>query len=155
MPLQSYYGKSLAYEYDLLNLILNGVTFTGLGLSGGISTLYVSLHTANPTTVAGSGTLGTQNASEAQYGGYARAAIPRNPLSPFWSISVNGIANPSATITFPQCTSGGSEAEAYFAIGVASSGPGEMFYWGPISPSLTIVLSGIPQISTATAIQED
>ena len=93
-----------------------------------LTTLYVSLHTADPTAS------GSQTSNEAAYTGYARVGVART--SGGWSISNETISNVAA-ITFPLCT-GGSETETFVGVGTASSGAGVLLWAGPLSASLAV-----------------
>jgi len=94
-----------------------------------LSTLYVSLHTADPTAA------GTQSSNEAAYTGYTRIGVARN--SSGWSLSNETISN-VGSINFPLCT-GGSETETYFGIGTSLTGAGVLLYAGPLSSGLSVV----------------
>ena len=153
-------GKSTTFEQQILGLIFNGTTIANLAqnASSPLTNLYISLHTANPATTAGSGTVNTQSASEASYPSYVRALVARSGDG--WSISYGSgqwSAKPVSTITFATCSStpsGGSQMLTYFAIGAASSGDSEMFYYGTISPSIIVNNGTVPQLTQATAITE-
>jgi len=93
-----------------------------------LTTLYVSLHTADPTAS------GNQSSNEAAYTGYARVGVARTTSG--WSISNETISNVGA-INFPLCT-GGSETETYVGVGTASSGSGVLLWAGPLSASLAV-----------------
>lgn len=139
-------GKGSTFDNQLLALIFNGTEIPGIAQndSSPLSTLYVSLHTADP------GAGGSQTTNEAAYIGYARVAVARSSSG----FAVSGASvSPAATITFATAT-GGSETEAYFAIGTALSGAGEILYRGPISPNLTVTSGVTPQLTTSTVITE-
>ena len=97
-----------------------------------LTSLYVSLHTANPTAA------GNQTSSEAAYTSYARQAVARTGSG--WSISSETISNVAA-VTFPTAT-GGSESETYAGIGTLSTGSGNLLYFGALTSPLA-VSSGI------------
>jgi hypothetical protein len=128
-------GKGGTFESDCLKLIFTATPITGIADNASITpytNLYVSLHTADP------GTGGDQTTSEATYAGYTRVAVARSAAG--WQVTGN-IVSPVSTITFPTSSSGGTETEAFFAIGVNASG--------------VVVTNGtIPQLGTATAITE-
>jgi len=102
-----------------------------------ITNLYVSLHTG---TLSASS---AQNTSEAAYGSYARVAVARTTGG--WSLSSQTISNVAA-ITFPACTSG-SETETYVGIGTASSGAGQLLYFGALTSSLAVSSGITPQFA--------
>jgi len=102
-----------------------------------ITNLYVSLHTG---TLSASS---AQNTSEAAYGSYARVAVARTTGG--WSLSSQTISNVAA-VTFPACTSG-SETETYVGIGTASSGAGQLLYFGALTSSLAVSSGITPQFA--------
>lgn len=140
-------GKASAFDNALLQLIFNAVSIANLAenaSSSPLTSLYVSLHTADP------GTGGSQTTSEAAYGGYSRVAVART--SSGWTVSGSTVT-PAATIVFPSATSG-SETETYFAVGTASSGAGMILYRGPLSPGINVISGVAPEISTTSTITE-
>jgi hypothetical protein len=100
-----------------------------------LTTLYVSLHTANP------GATGNQSTSEAAYTSYARQAVARTTGG--WTLTSETITN-AAAINFPAAT-GGSETETYVGIGTASSGSGILLWFGALTSPLA-VSSGITPV---------
>ena len=104
--------------------------------------------TANPETTAGSGSVGTQNASEAAYTSYARVGVART--SGGWTVSTNTVV-PVATISFPAAT-GGSETETYASLGKSSSGATLMFFYGQISPTIAVSNGVTPQLTTSSTL---
>lgn len=140
-------GKSNTFSGQLLALIFNATTITGLAqnvTAGALTNLYIALHTANP------GATGFQNTSEAAYGGYARVAVART--SGGWTLSGTSIT-PNANIVFPVATSG-SETETYFSIGTAVSGAGEILYSGTVSPPIAVNTGVTPQLLTGSSVTE-
>ena len=102
---------------------------TGLPAAATVGSLYVSLHTADPTET------GTQTSSEATYTSYARVAVVRSTAG--WTVAGNTNITNAAAINFPACT-GGSSTVTYFGIGFASSGTGNLQFSGALSSSLAI-----------------
>jgi hypothetical protein len=99
----------------------------------GVTSVYISLHTADPTVT------GDQSSSEATYTGYARVAIARSAVG-FSDISL-GVANLLAII-FPT-NAGSSQTVTYFGIGTASTGAGSLVGYGTINyPSGKLVANG-------------
>lgn len=144
-------GTDATFANDILLLFFQGTTIANIAenaSSSPITNIYVALHTANPETTAGSGTVGTQNASEAAYTSYARVAVPRS--SSGWTVSTNTVV-PAATISFPAAT-GGSETETYASLGKSSSGATLMFWYGSISPTISVSTSVTPQLTTASTL---
>lgn len=136
-------GKSKQFELDVLRYIFNTVEIPNLG-----TTLYVSLHTADPTDT------GVQLSYEATYGGYARIALPRTFTA--WTVAdINGasVASPTAAIAFPMCT-GGTNTITHFAIGTSSTGAGKILYLGVCTPTITVSNGVVPILNQATKIVE-
>jgi len=132
-------SKSNFFETALLELVLNGEAITGL-----TGTLYVALHTADP------GEAGNQSTSEAAYTGYERVALSRDTN---WTVTGNS-ASPAATIAFPASTSAG-DTVTHFSIGLATSGAGEIIYYGALTPTIVITSGTTPQISDTSTITEE
>lgn len=122
--------KGVAFDNNMLGLIFQAANISLLAqnISGGISNLYVSLHTADPSG-------GNQNTNEVSYTSYNRVAVSRNNNG--WSLNNNVVTNPNP-ITFPTCT-GGNNTAAWAAIGSNNSGTaGQVYYSGQLNNSLTI-----------------
>ena len=94
---------------------------------------------------------GNQSSNECTYTGYARVAVIRT--SSGWTTSTAESISPQAAITFPPGT-GGSGTAAFFSIGTASSGTGEILYSGPISPNIVTGNGVTPQLTTGTTVTE-
>lgn len=150
-------GKSDAFELDILGLIFNATAIANIAINhttSPLTSLYVSLHTADPM---GSPEAGLQNASEATYTGYARVPVTRASGAGGWTVAqAAGVttAKPTNAITFGPCTAG-SNTITHFAVGVASSGATKILYSGAVSPSITVTAGITPQLTTATSISED
>lgn len=137
-------GTGSTFANDLLQLIFQGTTIATVAqnaVSSPITSLYVSLHTADPTS-------GNQSTSEAAYTSYARQAVARS--SSGWTVSTNTVV-PVAAINFPAAT-GGSETEAYAGIGSSSSGAGLLFFAGAISPTIAVSNGVTPSLTTASTL---
>jgi hypothetical protein len=135
------------YANNLLLLVFNATAFATVAQNEGTSPLtdlYVSLHTATP------GATGSQNTNEAAYTSYARVAVVRT--SSGWTVTDNSVS-PVANIDFPTAT-GGSETETYAGIGSSSSGAGNLFYFGPITPNIAVVSGVTPELTTSSTITE-
>jgi hypothetical protein len=141
-------SKSNAFENSLLKLIFNATAIANLAdnaASSPLTSLYVSLHTADP------GEAGDQSTSEATYTSYARVAVLRT--SGGWTVTNNSVS-PVANIDFPNCT-GGTNTITYFGVGTASSGAGVLYYSGTVSPSISVSSGVTPRLTTASTITED
>ena len=140
-------SKGNTFENDLLQLIFNAVTITGLARddTSPLTNLYVSLHTADP------GEAGNQQTSEAAYTSYARQPVART--SSGWTVSANSVS-PVSDITFPQAT-GGSETITHFAIGTVVSGTGKILYSGTLSPNIAVSNGVQPIVKSTSTVTED
>lgn len=141
-------AKSDAYENDLLKLIFNGAPITGLAdnAAGGLSVLYVALHTADP------GEAGNQSTSEVAYTGYERVAVARSNSG--WAVTGNQV-NPVTPIEFGEMTGGSSGTATHMTIGTTQSGAGKVLYRGALSPSIPFAVGVTPRLRTTTTVTED
>lgn len=140
-------AKSTTLDGQLLALIFNGTAAATLfqnNVTSPLTNLYLSLHTASPTVS------GNQTTNEAAYTSYARVAVART--SGGFTVSGASVVL-AAAATFPTAT-GGSETETFFAVGTASSGAGQILYFGPLSPNIVVTSTVIPQLTTGTTITE-
>lgn len=146
--------KSASYEASQLTLLLNAVGITNIAdntATSPLTNLYVALHTASP------GATGTQATSEISYTGYARIAVTRNAATPGWTITGNtpASASPTAAINFGAMTGGTGGTVTYVSIGSLSTGTGVIYYYGAVSPTISVTTGVAPQLTTATAITEN
>jgi hypothetical protein len=146
-------GKTDSHENSLLLLLFNNTTYAKIGDATGIvgssaaGSLYVSLHTADPTEE------GVQNTNECTYTSYLRVAKARSGAG--WTVSGSSVV-PASAITFPAGT-GGSGTATFFGIGCSTiaGGAGDpLLYGGAISPSIVTGDGVTPQLSTATSVSE-
>jgi hypothetical protein len=142
-------SKGNTYENDLMQLIFNAVPIANIAdnaATAPLTSLYVSLHTADPAEA------GSQTTSEASYTGYARVAVLRTAGG--WTITNNTAVN-TALVQFPQCTAG-SNTITHCAVGTNPTGAGKLLYKGALSSTLA-VSSGIqPQFGAGSLqVSED
>lgn len=141
-------SKGNTFENDLLKLIFNATAIANMADNASASpltSLYVSLHTADP------GEAGDQTTSEVAYTSYARVAVART--SGGWTVTANSVS-PVANVSFPAGT-GGSGTATHFGIGTASSGAGKLLYSGTITPNIVCGNGVTPIVTTASTITED
>jgi hypothetical protein len=137
-------GTNATFAGELLALLFNATSIANVAInatSSPITNVYVSLHTADPTS-------GNQTTSEATYTGYARVGVART--SSGWTQSSNTIV-PVATITFGAATAG-SETEAYAGLGTSSTGTGQLWFAGAISPTIAVSNGVTPSLTTASTL---
>ncbi len=140
-------GKSASFDNSFLKLVFNAVGIANLAdntATSPLTSLYVSLHTADPTSS------GNQSSSEATYTGYARVAVARSTAG--WTVTGNSVS-PAATISFPACT-GGTNTITNLGIGTAATGTGVLLYSGTVSPNISVASGVTPQLTTATTATE-
>lgn len=140
-------AKGSTFDNQLLKLIFNATNIANIAdntATSPLTNLYLSLHTADPTSA------GSQTTSEATYTGYARVAVSRNTAG--WTVSGNSVS-PAATISFPACT-GGTNTITNFAVGTASTGAGEILYTGTVTPNIAVASGVTPQLTTASTVTE-
>lgn len=146
-------AKSTQWGYDLLRLVFNAVTASGLAENDSVTPLtqfYVSLHTADP------GVGGSQNSSETNYIGYARQAVNRTAAALPVSMGPPPVVNLAAQLNFPDPGVGtGAQVITFWAIGTLSAGAGEILYRGPVTPNIPVQFGQTgPALTTATYIEE-
>jgi hypothetical protein len=143
------------FETDLLGLIFHGDGIALIADNAGstpLTSLYLSLHTADP------GEAGAQNATEADYTGYARQAVSRDASG--WTVTGNSVAL-AADVSFPQATSAGADI-THFAVGTDETGAGKIIFRGQVTDvvggdpaSLPVVIGTIPRLTTGLTFQLD
>lgn len=140
-------GKTTAFANNLLKLIFNATAWANVAdnaASSPLTNLYVSGHTADP------GVSGNQGTSETTYTSYARQAVART--SGGWTVT-NNVVNPVANVVFPVST-GGTPTLTFFGIGSASSGAGNLFYTGTITPNIVVSTSVVQTVTNGSTITE-
>jgi len=140
--------KGLTFDNDLLKLIFNATAIANIADNAGsspLTNLYLSLHTADPTSG------GSQNTSEATYTNYARVAVLRTSAG--WTVTANSVEN-ADLIQFPQCGASGNTV-THVGIGTALSGAGKLLYVGALTSSLAVANLIQPQfVAGALTVEE-
>lgn len=149
-------GKTDVFENDILKLIFNGTAianFADNAASSPATTLYLSLHTADPTDAAPNGQ-STYEVTAGVVPNYARVAIVRT--SGGWVVS-GGSVSPVNPVDFPTAGAGmsGTVTATYAGIGTALTGNGKLLYTGAINPAIIIAAGVTPRFTTASTITED
>ncbi len=142
-------SKSNALENDILDLLFNATAIADLAendTSSPATSLYVSLHTADP------GEAGDQTTNETAYTPYARISVART--SGGWVVTGNSIS-PFANIDFAECTASPGAAITHFGVGTGASGAGYLMYSGTVTPNITMAVGVIPRLKTTSTITED
>ena len=141
-------GKGNYWSNGLLNLLFNATALANIAdnaASSPLTQLWLSLHTADP------GAGGNQSTNEVSYTGYVRVSVARTTTG--WPTTTTEVISPGAVISWPVGTGGGGIA-AFFGIGTASSGAGNLLYSGTVTPNITCGVGVQPQLTTATTISE-
>ena len=141
-------SMSNASETKLLQLLFQNDAWELVGDASGLQpsatagSLYVALHTADPTDA------GNQTTSEASYTGYARVAVARSAGG--WTVSGNQVSN-TATVQFGECTAG-SATVTHFSVGLLSAGAGDILYSGALSASRAVSAGITPLFNPGTLV---
>lgn len=128
-------------ENAILSLIFTATTWDGFAendTSSPVSSLYISLHTADP------GEAGSQNTSETAYTSYARVEVARTAGG--WTVSSGSCTN-DAEIAFPQCTGSPGSNITHVGIGTASTGAGTLLFSDALSASVVMQTGTTPIFS--------
>ena len=149
-------SKANSFEDGLMLLLFNNTNFANVGDVGGLrgcaaagTSLYVSLHSADP------GETGVQSTLELTYAGttpYARVGVLRASGASGWTCTANAASNTS-TVTFPQNTAG-SVTATHVGVGTASSGAGILLYSSELLGAMNAVSDiniGTDTITTSAA----
>lgn len=134
-------SKSDVFEAAVLDAV-----FLADPLLSGVTELWVSLHGQDP------GEAGDQSTNEVDYTPYGRVSVSRDASG--WVRTGNQVS-PVSNITFPQVTGISVSSDVtHFGIGTAQTGPGELMYYGTVTPSITFVTGESPTLTTDTIIEE-
>jgi hypothetical protein len=142
--------KTLSFEDNLLKLIFNQTAWSNIATSTGATSLWLSLHSADP------GKSGTQSTSEVSYTGYARVSVARTTSG--WTVT-NANVIPVSSIAFATCTAGGSAQSPvttarFFGVGLSQTGTGTLLYYGSVSPAIPIYNTITPILSPVATITD-
>lgn len=80
---------------------------------------------------------------------YARQAVARSGSG--WTVSGNS-ATLAAIASFPAMAGGVGGTVTYFGVGTASSGAGNLLFFGTVSPNISVVAGVTPKLDTSTAV---
>lgn len=82
---------------------------------------------------------------------YARQAVARSGAG--WTVSGNS-ASLAAIATFPAMSGGAGGTVTHFGIGSDVSGNGNLFFFGTVTPNISIVAGVTAKLDTATAVTQ-
>lgn len=143
-------STTIAFNSALLRLLLLNEPIAGMGDIIGLigSTdpgfLYMSLHTADPTSV------GNQSSFEADYDGYIRAPIARD-VGSFIVNDSTGFATNTSELSSPACDAGNNTI-THIGFGIASTGGGLLTVYGVLLNPLVIVPPIRPRFSAGQLV---
>lgn len=130
--------KGATWTNDYLKLLFQGTAVANIAdnaASSPLTSLYLSLHTADP------GASGNQPTSEATYSGYARQAVARN--SNGFTVS-NTQVTLAANVNFPQAPTNATDVLMFVGVGTNVNTNGKLLYSGPLGSNL-----GVGTVDTA------
>lgn len=149
-------GKSAVTQYGLLQLIFSGAgtNTTGFCSTGGSTSLWLGLHTADPGEAC-------STAAEGGYTAYARAQTARSTAgtTPYgWAVTSGTVATvaPVGNVDFPQVATTTTGTFSYFTIWPSSGATStQALYVGSLSPAINWGQNTTPRITTSSSITED
>lgn len=130
-----------AFANQILGLLLEATAIPNIAdnaASSPLTSLYISLHTANP------GASGAQNTSETAYTGYARFQIARTAAG--WTAS-SGTSDNDSEIAFPICTASPGSNITHVGLGDSSTGAGTLRLYGPLDNAVIMQVGTTPIFS--------
>ena len=143
-------GFSDTFENDLCKLIFNATAIGNVAdnaASAPLTSLWCSLHTADPADT------GTQGTNEGGYAQYTRISVARTTAG--WVVTNNSVS-PVANIDFPQNTSTSTGTFTHASICVTSSSTsGKILAAGTISPNINFSQNVTPRLTTASSFTLD
>jgi hypothetical protein len=141
-------AKGDAFEQAMIRLIFLGTSIAGLAQNSNapMTHLSIQLHTASP------GETGSMVTNDATYTGYERVGVERTSTG--WDVS-GTTAKLAAAVTFPVC-GGGTNTITHFSIGnsTVAASTGAIYYYGAVTPNLSVASGVTPRLTTATAVSE-
>ncbi len=147
-------SKSDAFEYAFLRQTFNGTAIANMTATGGTTSIWTALCTADPGD-AGS------TANEGGYAAYARVLTDRSTAANGWAITsgtsaASASASPVGNIDYPQVATTSTGTFTHFATYPSSNSIGSaMLYGGTISPVINFSQNVIPRLTTGSSITED
>lgn len=139
---------STAYASDELNLFFSATAIANIAQNQGTSPSTANvfaLHTADPTVT------GTQSSSEISYTGYARVNRTRNTTE--FPTTSTGVISPANNIDFGAMTAGAGGTATFGSIGSSpSTTANKIYFYGAISPTISVVNGVTPRLNTASTI---
>ena len=82
---------------------------------------------------------------------YARQATARSGTG--WTVA-SAVATLTSAISFPAMASGAGGTVTHFGVGQASTSTGQLYFFGAVTPNISVVAGVTPQLSTATNVTQ-
>lgn len=147
-------AKTAVMQYGLLKAILEGsFANTSWATSGGSTSIWIGLHTADPGEAA-------STAAEGGYAAYTRAQTDRSTAgtTPYgWSVSSGTVATaaPVGNVDFPQAATTTTGTFSYFSLWPSSAATStQAYYYGALSPTINFAQNTTPRITTSSSLTE-
>lgn len=148
-------SKTDKFEFDLLTHIFNGTVITNFSATGGTTSLWLALCTADPGD-AGS------TANEGGYTAYTRVKTDRSTAATTgWGVTSGtsaavASAAPVTTVSFPQVATTSTGTFTHCAVYPSSNAQASSaIYVGTVTPNINFSQNVTPQITSASSITED
>ena len=141
-------AKSNYFEEAFMKLVFHATSIATLAQDssgGGATDLVLALHTADP------GETGTQDASEANYTGYARLKVARTTAA--WTVTTLGVVNPTTVLAWP-AASGGTNTITHGSLSLSTVAATNILWSGTISPNISVSAGITPQMTSGFTISE-
>ncbi len=156
-------GKGNALQENLLKFLfttsssatLGQITTLNFPATSTTTTLWVSLHTADP------GNSGNQGTNEVTYTGYARVSTNRSGSgAASWVVGATYSpfsVFPSSAIGFAQCTTASAVVITNWSVGISSASGTTtgLYYTGTVTPNISLGANVTPSLTTGSACTED
>jgi len=83
---------------------------------------------------------------------YARVAVARSGAG--FTVSGNNVTL-AATATFPDMAGGAGGTVTHFGLGRASSGAGQLIFFGAVTPNIAVTAGVTPKLGTGTTVTQN
>lgn len=138
---------------DLLKHVFNGTAITNVSATGGTTSIWLSLHTADPTN-AGS------TAAEGGYTAYTRVLTDRSTSTAGWAVtsgtSTPATVAPTGNVSFPQVATNSTGTFTHCAVWPSSAATASSaWYVGTVTPNINFSQNVTPQLTSASSITQD
>jgi hypothetical protein len=146
-------SKSKALEYNWLLHVLNGTAIANINTTGGTTSNWLALHTADPGQTV-------STAAEGGYAAYVRVKRDRSTGGTGWEVTSNATtdptpASPVSAVDFAENTATSTGTFTHFSLHPTSVSTGnDAFYFGTVTPNINFSQNVTPRLTTAGTITE-